>query len=124
MQNDYIDEEGQVTSKYKEDKEAGTLAAPTSEVLKPVIDFVWPLVDSLYIDLPTPTDDRKPKKIPLNEANFAKKEFQALWGADQPQGRLSGRVRLRGARQQVRTGARQAPQRRCNAVRHPGRAAA
>ena len=66
--------------KYKEDKEAGTLAAPTSEMLKPVIDFVWPLVDSLYIDLPAPTDDRKPKKIPLNEANFAKKEFQALWG--------------------------------------------
>ena len=27
-----------------------------------------------------PTDDRKPKKIPLNEANFARKEFQALWG--------------------------------------------
>jgi type III restriction enzyme len=79
VKNGYVDEEGQVTSKYKEDKEAGTLAAPTSEVLKPVIGFVWPLVDSLYIDLPAPTDDRKPKKIPLNEANFAKKEFQALW---------------------------------------------
>ena len=49
-------------------------------MLKPVIDVVWPLVDSLYIDLPAPTDDRKPKKIPLNEVNFAKKEFQALWG--------------------------------------------
>lgn len=79
VRNGYVDEEGQVTSRYQEDKDAGTLAAPTSEVLIPVIDFVWPLVDSLYIDLPTPTDDRKPKKIPLNEANFAKKEFEALW---------------------------------------------
>ena len=29
---------------------------------------------------PMPADGRKPKKIPLNEANFKKKEFQELWG--------------------------------------------
>jgi len=80
VQNGYVDEDGLVTTKYKEDKESGSLAAPTSEVLKPVIDYVWPLVDALYIDIPLPADDRKPKKVPLNEANFAKKEFQALWG--------------------------------------------
>ena len=80
VQNGYVDEDGLVTTKYKEDKESGSLAAPTSEVLKPVIDYVWPLVDALYIDIPLPSDDRKPKKVPLNEANFAKKEFQALWG--------------------------------------------
>ena len=80
VQHGYVDEEGFVTSKYKEDKEAGSLASPTSELLKPVVDYVWPLVDALYIDIPLPTDDRKPKKVPLNEANFAKKEFQALWG--------------------------------------------
>jgi type III restriction enzyme len=80
VKNGYVDDEGQITTKYKEDKEAGTLAAAsTSQVLKSVIDFVWPLVDSLYIDLPAPTNDRKQKKVPLNEANFAKKEFQALW---------------------------------------------
>jgi type III restriction enzyme len=45
-----------------------------------VIDFVWPLVDALYLDLPKPTDGRKPKKIPLNQANFKKREFQELWG--------------------------------------------
>lgn len=78
--NRYVDENGQITAKYKEDKEAGTLAVPDSDLLKPVIDSVWPLVDSLYTDLPLPVDDRKPKRIPLNEANFAKKEFQALWG--------------------------------------------
>src|SRR5690606_8309026 len=68
-----------ISESYKADKEAGTLADPTSEILKPVIDYVWPLVDALYIDIPVPTNDRKPKKIPLNESNFQKKEFQELW---------------------------------------------
>ncbi|MBN1096551.1 DEAD/DEAH box helicase family protein [Blastococcus sp. TML/C7B] len=79
VRNDYVDDDGLVTQKYKEDKDAGSLAEPLSEVLKPVIDFVWPLIDALYIDIPAPTNDRKPKKIPLNEANFKKKEFQELW---------------------------------------------
>ncbi|MFD6949475.1 restriction endonuclease subunit R [Nocardiopsis sp. TSRI0078] len=80
IKNDYINDDDTISETYKKDKEAGTLAVPTSEVLKPVIDSVWPLVDSLYIDLPRPTDGRKSKKIPLNEANFTKKEFQDLWG--------------------------------------------
>jgi len=80
IKNDYINDDDTISESYKADKEAGTLAAPTSEVLKPVIDYVWPLVDALYIDIPAPTNDRKPKKIPLNEANFQKKEFQDLWG--------------------------------------------
>ncbi|MCA1008211.1 DEAD/DEAH box helicase family protein [Rhodococcus hoagii] len=79
VQNGYVDEDGLVTTKYKDDKAAGTLAVPTSEILAPVIDSVWPLVDMLYLDVPVPENDRKPKKIPLNEANFARKEFQALW---------------------------------------------
>ena len=49
-------------------------------MLKPIIDLVWPLVDALYLDVPKPTDGRKPKRIPFNEANFAKREFQELWG--------------------------------------------
>ena len=57
LRNDYVDDDGLVTQKYKEDKDAGTLAEPSSEVLKPVIDFVWPLVDTLYIDIPAPTND-------------------------------------------------------------------
>jgi type III restriction enzyme len=79
VKNDYINDDDTVSDAYIEAKENGTLAAPTSDVLKPVIDFVWPLVDALYIDLPVPPDARKPKKIPLNEANFRKKEFQELW---------------------------------------------
>jgi len=80
IKNDYIDESGLVTQTYKDARADGTLATPSSEVLKPVIDFVWPLVDALYLDIPKPTDGRKPKKIPLNEANFNKREFQELWG--------------------------------------------
>lgn len=79
IKNDYLNEDDTLSDEYKAAKEAGTLAEPTSEALKPVLKFLLPLVDSLNIDVPAPTDDRKPKKIPLNEANFAKKEFQALW---------------------------------------------
>ena len=78
--NEYVNDDNTIADAYKQAKKEGTLAAPTSEVLKSIIDFVWPLIDVLYLDLPVPTDDRKPKKIPLNEANFARKEFQELWG--------------------------------------------
>ena len=79
VQSGYVDEEGLVTEKYKNDKESGALAEPTSDTLKALMAHLWPLVDSLYVDLPVPDDNRKGKKIPLNETNFAKKEFQALW---------------------------------------------
>ncbi|MCT2109316.1 DEAD/DEAH box helicase family protein [Dietzia cinnamea] len=81
IKNDYLNDDDTVSEAYKQAKETGTLADPTSEVLRPVIDSVWPLVDALYLDVKVIGEDgRKPKKIPLNEANFAKKEFQALWG--------------------------------------------
>lgn len=79
IKNDYLNDDDTVSETYKQAKETGTLTDPTSDVLRRVIDFVWPLVDMLYLDVPLPIDDRKPKKIPLNEANFGKKEFQALW---------------------------------------------
>ena len=80
IRNNYIDDDGLVTQEYKDARADGTLAAPTADALKTVIDFVWPLVDALYLDVPKPTDGRKLKKIPLNEANFKKREFQELWG--------------------------------------------
>ena len=79
IRNNYVDDDGLVTQEYKDARAAGTLAAPTADALKPVIDLVWPLVDALYLDLPKPTDGRKRKKIPFNEANFKKREFQELW---------------------------------------------
>jgi type III restriction enzyme len=79
IKNDYLNDDDTLSEEYKKATETGTLAEAASEVLKPVIKFLLPLVDSLCIDLPAPPDNRKGKKIPLNEANFAKKEFQALW---------------------------------------------
>ncbi|PXW33696.1 UNVERIFIED_CONTAM: type III restriction enzyme [Williamsia faeni] len=80
IKNDYLNEDDTVSEAYKQAKVSGTLTEPTSEVLRPVIDFVWPLVDALYLDVAMIGEDgRKPKKIPLSEANFAKKEFQELW---------------------------------------------
>lgn len=80
IRHDYIDDDGHVTQAYKDARADGTLATPTSETLLPVIDFVWPLVDALYLDIPKPQDGRKPKKIPFNEVNFKRREFQELWG--------------------------------------------
>lgn len=80
IRNNYIDDDGLVTQAYKDARNEGTLADPSADVLKPIIDFLWPLVDALYLDVPKPTDGRKPKKIPLNEANFKRREFQELWG--------------------------------------------
>lgn len=80
IRHDYIDDDGLVTQAYKDARADGTLAEPAAEALKSIIDFVWPLVDVLYLDVPTPTDGRKPKKIPFNEVNFKKREFQELWG--------------------------------------------
>lgn len=79
IRHDYIDDDGVVTQTYKSARAEGTLAEPSSEVLKPVVDFVWPLVDALYLEVPKPKDGRKLKKIPFNEANFKRREFQALW---------------------------------------------
>jgi type III restriction enzyme len=80
VKNDYINDDDTISETYGEARDAGTLAVPTSEVLKPLADFLWPLVDALHLDVPLPDDGRKPKRIPLNEENFAKKEFQELWG--------------------------------------------
>lgn len=80
IRHDYIDDDGFVTQTYKDARAVGALADPTSEALKAVIDYLWPLVDALYLDVPKPINGRKPKKIPFNESNFWKPEFQELWG--------------------------------------------
>lgn len=79
IRNDYINDDDTISEKYKRDKDAGELALPSSELLTPIIDALWTIVDALYLEIPLPEDDRKPKHIPLNEDNFHKKEFQELW---------------------------------------------
>lgn len=79
IKNDYLNEDYTLSDTYRDARKADALVEPPSELLKPMIKYLLPLVDSLDHDVPVPTDNRKGKKIPLNEANFAKKEFQALW---------------------------------------------
>ena len=77
--NSFIDYEQHLTDKWLDRAELPEMPElPAS--LQPYFYQVAELVDALHIAAPEITDDRKPKRIPLNEANFAKKEFQALWG--------------------------------------------
>lgn len=77
--HDYINDDSTISETYKADREAGTIAEPTSELLKANFDGLLKLVDSLNLNIPKQVDGRKPKRIPLNEKNFMKKEFQQLW---------------------------------------------
>ncbi len=79
IRNNYIDDDYLVTQAYKAARANGTLAVPTSEALRLLIDSLWPLVDALYLDVPMPSNGRTSKKIPFNEANFKRREFQELW---------------------------------------------
>lgn len=77
--NDYLNEDNTLSETYRAAREAGTLAEPTSELLIPHIELFWGLIDTLDVDFPLPGDARKPKAIPLNQENFARREFQELW---------------------------------------------
>jgi len=79
LKNDYINDDDTISDAYRVARDGGTLAEPTSDVLKSVADFIWPIVDALYFEVDLITDGRKPKRIPLNEENFARKEFKELW---------------------------------------------
>jgi type III restriction enzyme len=79
VKNDYTDDADQIAGAYQKAKAGGTLAALPDD-LKPYSDQVFQLIDSVFSEtqLPKLDDGRKPKTNPLN-ANFEKKEFQALW---------------------------------------------
>ncbi len=79
VQNGYVDRQKNILDKYHEAKDSGTVAELPDD-LKPYADQVFDLIDSVFSDaqLPKIEDGRKPKTNPLN-ANFDKKEFQALW---------------------------------------------
>lgn len=79
VKNDYTDDDDLISEAYHEAKEQGALADLPDE-LKVYADQVFGLIDTVfsYAQLPKIEDGRKPKTNPLN-ANFDKKEFQALW---------------------------------------------
>ncbi|MDP9880278.1 type III restriction enzyme [Variovorax boronicumulans] len=79
LKNDYTDDTDRITGTYHDAKKAETLAELPPE-LKPYATQVYQLIDSVFSasQLPDISDDRRPKKNPLN-ANFEKQEFKALW---------------------------------------------
>ena len=95
VKNDYINDDDTISDAYKEARDAGTLAEPTSEVLKPVVDFVWPLVDALYLDVPAARRRPQAEADPAQRGELRKEGVPGTVEPDQPQGRLPGRVRLR-----------------------------
>jgi type III restriction enzyme len=76
--NGFIDYEQHLTDKWHDRANIDMPEMPAG--LHEFHYQVAELIDSLHVDVPAPTDGRKPKVIPLNQANFAKKEFQELWG--------------------------------------------
>jgi type III restriction enzyme len=79
VQNGYVDRQKNILDKYHEAKSAGTVAELPDDLM-PYADQVFALIDTVFSEaqLPKIEDGRKPKTNPLN-ANFDKKEFQALW---------------------------------------------
>ncbi|MDQ3525845.1 MAG: DEAD/DEAH box helicase family protein [Chloroflexota bacterium] len=79
IQNGYVDKKRQITDKYHDARKTDALAELPEE-LKPHAEQVIALIDSVFSDtqLPQPEDDRKGQINRLN-ANFHKREFQALW---------------------------------------------
>ncbi len=73
--NEFIDYQDQLTDKWLNRTEVPELPAGLEQYHHQVAC----LVDSLDVEFPEPVDGRKPKRIPLNEANFARQEFQELW---------------------------------------------
>ena len=77
--NGFIDYQQHLTDKWLDRASLPEIPElPAS--LQPYFYQVADLIDSLHLDVPAAADGRKPKRIPFNEKNFAKKEFQELWG--------------------------------------------
>lgn len=76
--NEFIDYEQHVTDKWR-DRVTLESIPELPAGLQVYFAQISELVDSLDLDVPTPPDGRKLKRIPLNEENFAKQEFRELW---------------------------------------------
>lgn len=76
--NGFVDYDQHLTDAWVNRSETDVPAMPAG--LDEFHYQVAELIDSLQVDMPQPVDGRKPKRIRLNEENFAKKEFQELWG--------------------------------------------
>ncbi len=81
FQNDYVDDEGRLTTTYHKESEAGTLA-PLPSKLKPIATDVHKLIDGIFN--PKVIEDMVEEfsaTTPANELNdnFTNEKFQKLW---------------------------------------------
>ena len=82
-ENDYIDDNGQITEQYKSDLAAGNLESLPKK-LRPMADGIQLLIRALYdesVAIDNMFEDGNATVIKENKLNdnFAKAEFQALW---------------------------------------------
>ena len=81
IKNDYVDKDRTLSAKWDAASAAGELEDFPEEVDGEKFHYqLVKLIESLNWDAPAASNDRGQKSVPLNEENFAKKEFQELWG--------------------------------------------
>lgn len=77
IRQDYVDDDGALTTQYFEDKRNGVLDFGKVNDMK---DGIIAALDTVFDPSKvTPDDARKPKEAKFLKDNFAKKEFQNLW---------------------------------------------
>lgn len=80
--NAYVDDNGNITPKYHDDRLAKTLC-PYGEELAPMAEGITNLINSIFnpIQLKDITENGAEKKVPRQtpNSNFFKEQFQALW---------------------------------------------
>lgn len=76
--NSFIDYDQQLTDKWRNRGDLPEIPE-MPPALQPFFYQVADLIDSLDIAAPSVEDGRKSKLVPMNRANFDKKEFRELW---------------------------------------------
>lgn len=78
IKHDFVDFNNQITAKW-----IGRKDLPEMPALPPGLDLFFPqlavLIDSLHVHAPKVDDSRKSQVVPMNRANFEKREFKELW---------------------------------------------
>lgn len=78
IKHDFIDFDNRITEKWVGRKDLAEMPAMPPR-LEPFFPQVAVLIDSLFVQAPKVEDGRKGQVVPMNKANFGKKEFKELW---------------------------------------------
>lgn len=78
IKHDFVDFDNQITEKWIGRKDLPEMPAMPPK-LEPFFPQLAVLIDSLNVQAPKVDDSRKGQVVPMNKANFGKKEFKELW---------------------------------------------